>query len=72
MSCCRSRCEGHDLGAEHASDDMDEMTVAAMNRAVARVVDMCNADRRRSLHDLINDPRHAEALARYGGLARPV
>ena len=34
----------------------------------ARAVDVFNADKRRYLHYLIDDPRHAEALARYGGL----
>jgi NitT/TauT family transport system substrate-binding protein len=65
---CKILCEGHYLGAENASDDMDEATFAAINRAVARAVDIFNADKRRYLHYLIDDPRHAEALARYGGL----
>jgi NitT/TauT family transport system substrate-binding protein len=47
---------------------MDEATFAAINRAVARAVDMFNADKRRYLHYLIDDPRSAAVLARYGGL----
>jgi hypothetical protein len=65
---CNILCEGHYLGADNASDDMDEATFAAINRAVARAVDMFNADKRRYLPYLIDDPRHAAALARYGGL----
>lgn len=65
---CKTLCEGHYLGAENASDDMDEATFTAINRAVARAVDILNADKRRYLHYLIDDPRQAKALARYGGL----
>jgi NitT/TauT family transport system substrate-binding protein len=65
---CKAVCEGHYLGAENASDDMDEATFAAINRAVAKAVDMLNADKRKYLHYLIDDPRHAAALAQYGGL----
>ena len=63
---------GHYLGAENASDDIDEATFAAINRAVAKAVDMLNADKRKYLHYLIDDPRHAEALAQYGGLSRTI
>jgi NitT/TauT family transport system substrate-binding protein len=65
---CKTLCEGHYLGAENASDDMDEATFAAINRAVAKAVDILNADKRRYLHYLIDDPRHAAALTKYGGL----
>jgi NitT/TauT family transport system substrate-binding protein len=65
---CKVLCEGHYLGAENASDDMDEATFAAINRAVAKAVDLLNADKRRYLHYLIEDPRHAATLAKYGGL----
>ena len=65
---CKALCEGHYLGAENASDDMDEETFAAINRAVGKAVDMFEADKRKYLHYLIEDPRHAEALAKYGGL----
>ncbi len=65
---CKALCEGHYLGAENASDDMDEETFAAINRAVGKAVDMLNADKRRYLHYLIDDPRYAAALAKYGGL----
>jgi NitT/TauT family transport system substrate-binding protein len=65
---CKALCEGHYLGAENASDDMDEATFAAINRAVGKAVDLLNADKRRYLHYLIDDPRHAAALAKYGGL----
>ena len=56
---CKALCEGHYLGAENASDDMDEATFAAINRAVGKAVDLLNADKRRYLHYLIDDPRHA-------------
>ena len=49
-------------------DDMDEATFAAINRAVGKAIDLLNADKRRYLHYLVDDPRHAQALARYGGL----
>jgi NitT/TauT family transport system substrate-binding protein len=65
---CKTVCEGHYLGAENASDDMDASTFAAINRAVARAVDMFNADKRRYLHYLIEDPRQAAAMAKFGGL----
>jgi len=65
---CKALCEGHYLGAENASDDMDEATFAAINRAVGKAIDLLNADKRRYLHYLVDDPRHAQALARYGGL----
>ena len=48
--------------------DYDEATFAAINRVVGKAVDMLNADKRRYLPYLINDPRHAAALAQYGGL----
>ena len=35
---CRAVCEGLYLGAENASDNMDEETFAAINRAVVRAV----------------------------------
>jgi NitT/TauT family transport system substrate-binding protein len=69
---CKAVCEGHYLGAENASDDMDESTFAAINRAVAKAVDLLNADKRKYLHYLIDDPRHAAALAQYGGLTRKI
>jgi hypothetical protein len=50
-------CEGHYLGAENASDDMDEATCAEINRAVGKAIDLFNADKRRYLHYLIDDPR---------------
>lgn len=65
---CKVLCEGHYLGAENASDDMDPETFAAINRAVAKAVAMLNADKRKYLHYLIDDPRHAAALTKYGGL----
>ena len=65
---CKALCEGHYLGAENASDDMDEATFAAINRAVGKAVDMLHADKRKYLHYLIDDPRHAATLAKYGGL----
>lgn len=65
---CKAVCEGHYLGAENASDDMDPETFAAINRAVAKAVDMLNADKRKYLHYLIEDPRMAAALQKYGGL----
>ena len=63
---CRAVCEGHYLGAENASDNMDEDTFAAINRAVVRAVDLINSDKRSFLHHLIDDPRFAETAAKYG------
>lgn len=65
---CKTLCEGHYLGAENASDNMDEHTFTAINRAVGKAVAMFNADKRRYLHYLIDDQRYAAALATYGGL----
>ena len=65
---CRAVCEGHYLGAENASDDMDAETFQAINRAVAKAVDMINADKRRYLHYMINDPTFTKVAAKYGGL----
>ena len=65
---CRAVCEGHYIGAENASDDMDAETFQAINRAVAKAVDMINADKRKYLHYLIDEPRFAKAAAKYGGL----
>ena len=65
---CKAVCEGHYLGAESASDDMDPETFAAINRAVGNAADMINADKRKYLHYLIDDPSFAEAAAKYGGL----
>ncbi len=65
---CRAVCEGHYLGAENASDSMDEETFAAINRAVIQAVDLINADKRKYLHYLIDDPRFAEVAAKYGGV----
>ena len=66
---CRSVREGHYLGAENASDEMDEDTFAAINRAVFKAVDMFNADKRKYLHYLIdNNPGFVEIAGRYGGI----
>ena len=65
---CRAVCEGHYLGAENASDSMDEETFAAINRAVVQAVDRINADKRKYLHYLIDDPRFAVVAAKYGGV----
>ena len=65
---CRAVCEGHYLGAENASDSMDEETFDAINRAVVRAVDLINADKRKYLHYLIDDPRFAKVAAKYGGV----
>ena len=65
---CRAVCEGHYLGAENASDSMDEETFAAINRAVVKAVDRINADKRKYLHYLIDDPRFASVAAKYGGV----
>ena len=65
---CRAVCEGLYLGAENASDNMDEETFADINRAVVRAVDMINADRRSYVHYLINEPRFAAISAKYGGI----
>ena len=51
---CRSVCEGHYLGAENASDNMDEETFAAINRAVAKAVDLITSDKKRFIHYLID------------------
>ena len=65
---CRAVCEGHYLGAENASDSMDEETFAAINRAVVQAVDRINADKRKYLHYLIDDPRFASVAVKYGGV----
>lgn len=65
---CKVLCEGHYLGAENASDDMDEETFAAINRAVEKAIDMLNADKRKYLRYMIEDPRIADAIVKYGGL----
>ena len=65
---CRAVCEGHYLGAENASDSMDEETFAAINRAVVQAVDLINADKRKYLHYLIDDPRFASVAVKYGGV----
>ena len=56
------------MGAENASDSMDEETFAAINRAVVKAVDRINADKRKYLHYLIDDPRFASVAAKYGGV----
>jgi NitT/TauT family transport system substrate-binding protein len=65
---CKVLCEGHYLGAENASDDMDPETFADINRAVAKAIDMFNADKRKYLYYMIEDPRMADAIKKYGGL----
>ena len=65
---CRSVCEGHYLGAENASDNMDEETFSAINRAVVKAVDLINSDKKRFLHYLIDSPKFSEAAAEWGGL----
>ena len=50
---CKTVAEGHYLGAENASEDMDEETFAGINRAVENAVDLINADKRKFLHYLI-------------------
>ena len=65
---CRSVCEGHYLGAENASDNMDKETFAAINRAVIKAVDLINSDKKRFLHYLIDQPRFAAIAAEWGGL----
>ena len=47
---------------------MDEETFAAINRAVERAIDMLNADKRKYLHYMIEDPRMADVISKYGGL----
>ena len=65
---CKILAEGHYLGAENASDDMEEETFAAINRAVGRAIDMLNADKRKYLYYMIEDPRIADILKKYGGI----
>ena len=65
---CKAVCEGHYLGAENASDNMDAETFASLTRAVAKAVDMINADKRKYLNYLIEDPRFAPVAAKYGGV----
>ncbi len=65
---CRAVCEGHYLGAENASDDMDAETFQAINRAVGRAVDLVNSDKKRFIHYLTDEPRFAAVAAKYGGL----
>ena len=66
---CRAVCEGHYLGAENASDNMDEKTFAAINRAVIRAVDLINSDKKRFIHYLIDQPKFAPGAKVWGGLA---
>ena len=66
---CRAVCEGHYLGAENASDDMDAETFEAINRAVGRAIDLINSDKRRFTHYMIEDSKFAEVATRWGGLA---
>jgi len=65
---CRSVCEGHYLGAENASDNMDEVTFTAINRAVIKAVDLINSDKRRFIHYLLDDPKFAPVLKKWGPL----
>ncbi|MCD5403076.1 MAG: hypothetical protein FI715_11145 [SAR202 cluster bacterium] len=65
---CRSVCEGHYLGAENASDNMDKETFAAINRAVIKAVDLINSDKKRFLHYLIDQPKFAAIANEWGGL----
>ena len=65
---CRPVCEGHYLGAENASDNMDEATFSAINRAIVKAVDRINSDKRSYLHYLIDEPRFAAVAAQYGGI----
>ncbi|MCH8987909.1 MAG: hypothetical protein IIA92_03785 [Chloroflexi bacterium] len=65
---CRSVCEGHYLGAENASDNMDEETFAAINRAVVKAVDLINSDKKRFIHYLLDDPKFAPVLKKWGPL----
>jgi len=65
---CKTLCEGHYLGAENASEDMDADTFAAINRAVERAIDMLNSDKRKYLHYMIKDPRISDIIKKYGGL----
>ena len=66
---CRSVCEGHYLGAENASDNMDENTFTAINRAVIKAVDLINSDKKRFLHYLLDDPKFTPVLKKWGPLA---
>ena len=65
---CRSVCEGHYLGAENASDNMDEQTFAAINRAVTKAVDLINSDKKAFIHYLLDDPKFAPVLEKWGPL----
>ena len=65
---CRSVCEGHYLGAENASDNMDEETFDAINRAVIRAVDLINSDKKRFIHYLIDSKKFAPVAAKWGPL----
>ena len=58
----------HYLGAENASDNMDEETFAAINRAVSKAVDLINSDKKRFIHYLIDQPKFAPVAAEWGGL----
>ena len=63
---CRSVCEGHYLGAENASDNMDEVTFTAINRAVIKAVDLINSDKKQFIHYLLDDPKFAPVLKKWG------
>ena len=61
---CKILCEGHYLGKEDASDDIDPEAFAPINRAVGRSIDMLNADKRKFLHYRIEDPRLSGILTK--------
>ena len=52
---CKTVAEGHYLGAENASEDMDEETFAAINRAVENAVDLINADKKKYIHYMLDE-----------------
>ena len=56
------------MGAENASDNMDEDTFTAINRAVVKAVDLINSDKKRFLHYLIDQPKFAAIADEWGGL----
>lgn len=65
---CKTLCEAHYLGLQSVAEDVDPQTFAAMRRAVDAAIDLFNADKRKYLHYLIDDPRYSPLLQRHGGL----
>ncbi len=65
---CKTLCEGHYLGLQSVAEDLDAETFGSLKCAVDAAIDLFNADKRRYLHYMIDDPRNAATITRHGGL----